>query len=64
MKLKDFSSMIHSTTGNIQFCIVYDSGADLDIESGCSAEYAYKHYGDRELKQISADGSSIVFHII
>ena len=64
MKLKDFRNIIHSTTGNIQLCIVYDCKADLDIESGCSAEYAYKHYGDRELKQISADDSYVVFHII
>ena len=67
MKLKDLKSIIFSKTGDIQWCIVYDICNNVDLEYGCSVEYAYEHYGDREVKRISADFDQghryIVFHI-
>lgn len=61
MKLSQLKPVIYSYTGNVQLCIIYDSDADIDLEHGCSAEYAIKHYGDREVKRISSvfeDGQS------
>lgn len=54
MRLKELKQILYSNTGDIQLCIIYDSNANADIEYGCSAEYAYKHYGDREVKRISS----------
>lgn len=68
MKVKDLKSVIFSQTGNIQLCIVYDIANNVDLENGCSVEYAYEHYGEREVKRISADFEQgyryVVFHII
>lgn len=54
MQLKELRPVLRSVTGEIQFCIIYDCNANADIEYGCSAEYAYKHYGDREVVRISS----------
>ena len=54
MKLSELKPVLYSITGNIQLCIIYDSNANADIEHGCSAEYAYKHYGDRVVTRISS----------
>ena len=54
MQLKELKSVMYSVTGDIQFCIIYDCKTNADIEYGCSAEYAYKHYGDREVKRIAS----------
>ena len=61
MKLKDLAPVAYSLTGDIQSCIVYDCHENIDLESGCSIEYAIKHYGDRDLHRISSlyeDGGS------
>ncbi len=54
MQLKELKPVLYSITGYIQLCIIYDTNANADIEYGCSAEYAYKHYGDREVQRISS----------
>ena len=68
MKLKELKPVIYSPTGDMQLCIVYDISNNVDIEYGCSVEYAYKHYGEREIRRISSvmeDGCAyIVFSII
>ena len=61
MKLKDLAGVAYSKNGWIQFCIVYDYTKNIDLETGCSIEYAIKHYGDRDLHRISSlyeDGCS------
>lgn len=52
MKLKELKSIIYSRHGDIQSCIIYDKNADIDLEYGCSVEYAYEHYGDREIDRV------------
>lgn len=52
MKLKELKPLIYSYTGHIQLVIVYDLEKRCDLEHGCSAEYAYEHYGDMEIKRI------------
>ena len=54
MKLKDLAPVAYSLTGDIQSCIVYDCHENIDLETGCSIEYAIKHYGDRDLHRISS----------
>lgn len=54
MKLKDLAHVAYSLTGDIQSCIVYDFNENIDLETGCSIEYAIKHYGDRGLQRISS----------
>ena len=61
MKLKDLAPVAYSLTGDIQSCIVYDCRENIDLETGCSIEYAIKHYGDRDLHRVSSlyeDGCS------
>ena len=61
MKLKDLAPVAYSLTGGIQSCIVYDFSENIDLGTGCSIEYAIKHYGDRGLHRISSlyeDGCS------
>ena len=54
MKLSQLKPVLYSETGDVQLCIIYDTKTNADIEYGCSAEYAYKHYGDMEVKRISS----------
>lgn len=54
MKLSELRPVLYSTTGNVLFCIIYDCNTNSDIEYGCSIEYAYKHYGNRAVKSITA----------
>ena len=54
MKLRELSSILYSTRGNIQFCIVYDSEKRADIENGCSVEYAIDQHGDKTVKHLEA----------
>ena len=60
MKLKDFRGVLYSCRGGIQPVVVYDQGNNLDLDNGCSVEYAIKTYGDREVKRIGADGGKLV----
>ena len=68
MKLKELKPIVFSVTGHIQTCIVYDRSNNVDIEYGCSVEYAYEHYGEREVHRVFAayeNGTEyIVFSII
>lgn len=63
MKLKDFKPVIFSRTGDIQFVIIYDYESNTDLEVNCSFEYACEHYGDREVKRITAYGNDLVFTV-
>ena len=68
MKLKDLKPVIFSRTGDIQLCIIYDVGNNVDLHYGCSVEYAYEIFGEREVKRVQPvfeDGTAyIVFSII
>lgn len=63
MKIKDLKTIIYSKTGDFQFVIIYDLATNTDIENGCSIEYAVCHYGDKEVKRVSADENMIVITI-
>lgn len=63
MKIKELKSIIYSKIGDIQFVIIYDLATNTDIENGCSMEYAVCHYGDKEVKRVSADENMIVITI-
>ena len=63
MKIKQLKNVLYSTTGNIQFAIVYDSKTHKDLENGCSIDYAVKHYGDRELIRIKAFENQLILYI-
>lgn len=63
MKIKELKSIIYSKTGDIQFVIIYDRMTNTDIENGCSMEYAVCHYGNKEVKRVSADENMIVITI-
>ena len=52
MKLKDLKSAIYSLTGAVQLCIVYDYHANIDLHYGCSVEYAYEVFGEREIHRV------------
>lgn len=54
MKIKELSSVLYSTRGNVQFAIVYDQEQNLDLVSGCSVDHAVQEYGERDLKRIEA----------
>ena len=68
MKLKDLKPVIFSQTGDLQTCIIYDVGNNVDLEYGCSVEYAYVNYGEREIKRVQPvyeNGNAyLVFSII
>ena len=63
MKIKELKTVLHSTTGNIQFAILYDSGLNKDIEQGCSIDYIIHNYGDRELKRIEAFENQLILTV-
>lgn len=63
MKVGDLKGIAYSSTGNIQFATVYDIDSDADLESGCSVEYAIKHYGDMEVKRIQAYGNELIINL-
>lgn len=52
MKLKELKPAIYSQTGAVQLCIVYDHNANIDLHYGCSVEYAYEIFGEREIKRV------------
>lgn len=54
MKLKDLKPILYSTTGGIQWAVVYDLEKNEDIERCCSVEFAIAHYGECEVKRINS----------
>lgn len=63
MRLSELSGILRSTRGDIQLAVVYDGEKNYDLEDGCSVEYAIKHYGDKELKQLQAFEDQIIITI-
>lgn len=63
MKIKDLKDILYSNRGNIQFAIVWDIYNNVDIENGCSIEYAVETYGERELLRIEAVGNHLLLTI-
>ena len=63
MKLRDLKNILYSTTGNVQFAIVYDPDTHTDLENGCSIDYAVKTYGDKEIERIEAYEHKLVLTI-
>ena len=63
MKLKELKGIMHSSTGWIQLAIVYDLMAKKILEDGCTIEYAIENYGEKEIKNIQADGDCLVLTI-
>lgn len=63
MKLKELKPVLRSNRGGVQFCIVYDQALNVDIETGCSVEYAVEKYGERTVYRIEAFESQILITI-
>lgn len=63
MTLKDMKSVLYSSRGNVQFAIVYDSEKNIDIENGCSIDYAVEKYGDLNVKRIEAYENQLLLTI-
>lgn len=64
MKLEDLKPVIFSMTGDIQTCIVYDRCNNVDLECGCSVEYAYKTYGEREVHRVMTAYENGTSHLV
>ena len=64
MKMIELSKVIRSLgMGSVVWAIVYDSETNQDLLNGCSVEYAYKEFGEREVKRVYAYEDKIVFEI-
>ena len=63
MKINELKSVLYSRVGDIQSVIIYSRTEHKEIKKGCSAEYAIKNYGDKELLRIQADNNRIVLTI-
>ena len=63
MKLNELESVLFSSMDNIQSVIIYSRTEHKEIENGCSAEYAIKNYGEKELLRIQATNNNIVLII-
>ena len=63
MKIKDLKSVLYSTTGSIQFAILYDSESNKDIVQGSSVDYIVHNYGDKELRHIQAFENQLILTI-
>lgn len=63
MKLKKLKSILFSTTGDIQFAVVYDYEEQIDLENGCSIEYAIANYGEQTVRRIQAYEGELVIEI-
>lgn len=63
MRLGELKSVLFSSIDNIQSVIIYSRTEHNEIENGCSAEYAIKNYGEKELLRIQAANNNIVLII-
>ena len=63
MKLSELKGILHSSTGNIIWAIVYDLKTHTDLANGCSVDYAVEHFADEEVKKISAYENKLVIEI-
>lgn len=63
MKVNGLKSVLFSSIDNIQSVIIYSRTECKEIENGCSAEYAIKNYGEKDLLRIQATNNSIVLII-
>lgn len=63
MKVNELKSVLYSRAGDMQSVIIYSITEHKDIRNGCSAEYAIKNYGDKELLRIQADNNNVVLII-
>lgn len=63
MRLGELKSVLYSSIGDIQSVIIYSRTEHKEIKNGCSAEYAIKNYGEKELLQIQAANNDIVLII-
>lgn len=60
MKIKDLASVLYSTTGNIQWAVLWDSTDCKDVVDDCSVDYIVKNYGESEITHIEAEGGKLV----
>lgn len=63
MKVNELKGVLFSRVGDIQSVIIYSITEHKDIRNGCSAEYAIKNYGEKELLRIQAYNDKIVLII-
>lgn len=63
MRLEELKSVLYSIIDEIQWVIVYSGTERKDIVNGCSAEYAIKNYGEKELLRIQAYNNKVVLII-
>lgn len=63
MRLEELKSVLYSIIDEVQWVIVYSGTERKDIINACSAEYAIKNYGEKELLRIQAYNDKIVLII-
>ena len=63
MKLKELSNVLWSDRCHFQNTVVYDYDRNIDVENGCSVEYAIEHYGEKEVRRIHAYEHQLVITI-
>ena len=63
MKVNDLKSVLFSSMDNIQSVIIYSRTEHKEIKNGCSAEYAIKNYGEKELFRVQAANNNVVLII-
>ena len=63
MKIKDLKSVLYSSTGSIQFAVLYDSELNKDIVQGSSIDYIVHNYGEKDLKHIQAFEDQLILTI-
>lgn len=63
MNLSELKDILKSGVGAVQFAIVYDMDEGECIASGCSVEYAVSHFGERNVKRISAHENYLVIYL-
>ena len=63
MRLNELQGILRSTRGCIQFAVVYDRERNIDVEDGCSIEYAIETYGNRIVRQIGAYDDKLIITI-
>lgn len=63
MTLTSLKSILYSTRGTIQSCVVYDMDNNIDLLDGCSIEHAIQQYGEAEVKHIQAYNNDLIITI-
>lgn len=63
MKLKDLAKVLYSTHGWIQRATLWSATTGEDIITGCSIDYAIKHYPEVMVLRILAEKDTLILEI-